>query len=185
VLLLVGRWDLSARRQEELWLTPSRRLPRANTQSYFMLLCSANTRMLLMSFLTPSSTLHLCQLLIVNSCPLLLYPPTQLCYFIQIIDFNNCPVLLWSQDLILTAHVDNLCGLACLLWHHTGWWFLIIVMLCAFVNRSFQGERQPWVVIDCNEMESDDSLSSGNLNSDTYEPIEVSHTSDDVEIANS
>ncbi len=40
-------------------------------------------------------------------------------------------------------------------------------------------------MIDCNEMESDDSLSSGNLNSDTYEPIEVSHTSDDVEIANS
>jgi hypothetical protein len=56
-------------------------------------------------------------------------------------------------------------------------------MLCK--HPSFQGERQPWVVIDCNEMESDDSLSSGNLNSDTYEPIEVSHTSDDAEIANS
>jgi hypothetical protein len=56
-------------------------------------------------------------------------------------------------------------------------------MLCK--HPSFQGERQPWVVIDCNEMESDDSLSSGNLNSDTYEPIEVSHTSDDIEIANS
>ncbi len=58
-------------------------------------------------------------------------------------------------------------------------------MLCAFVHRSFQGERQPWVVIDCNEVESDDSLSSGNLNSDTYEPIEVSQTSDDIELANS
>jgi len=56
-------------------------------------------------------------------------------------------------------------------------------MLCK--HPSFQGERQPWVVIDCNEMESDDSLSSGNLNSDTYEPIEVSHTSDDIELANS